>query len=124
MNKFADLFSKIINGSNVKKNFIKIKKSNKLVDLVKIFNCNGLIKGYIVKNEEILVFLKYKNNIPILKNIKMISKPSKKIFLKQKGLFKLPNKFYIISTTSGFMTQIDAKNKNLGGELICSIFLN
>ena len=66
--------------------------------------------------------LKYNQEQAVIQNIKQISKPGKRIYIKNKWLYqnKTPN-LYVISTNEGFVTQNQALQLNLGGELICKI---
>ena len=70
----------------------------------------------------ILIFLKYKNNKPVLTNIIRISKPGKRIYIKNKDLFMKQHQFFFLSTSQGIITNLQAKKLNLGGEVICKIF--
>ena len=54
-----------------------------------------------------------------------MSKPSKRFYIKNKDLFKKKKKgIYLISTSYGVLTDLQAKKLNLGGELICNIYIN
>lgn len=117
----SNLFSKIVNGSLAGKFFIKILKSKKLVQILNILNKEGYIKGFEIKENNLIVFLKYIQNKPVITKISSISKPGKRFYIKNKNVFKLQGNLYILSTSQGLVTNIEAKKVNIGGELICQI---
>jgi small subunit ribosomal protein S8 len=117
----SNLFSKIVNGSLVGKFFIKIQKSKKLVEILNILNKEGYIKGFEVKQDILIIFLKYIQNKPVITKITSISKPGKRFYVKNKNVFKLQGNLYILSTSKGLLTNVEAKKINIGGELICQI---
>lgn len=117
----SNLFSKIVNGSLSGKFFIKIQKSTKLIQILNILNNEGYIKSFKIDKNYLYIYLKYIENKPVLKKIILISKPGKRFYIKNKNVFKLQDNLYILSTSNGFLTHIEAKKKNLGGELICKI---
>lgn len=122
----SNFFSKIKNGYLAKKYKITQYKSNQIINIINILIKEGLIKSYQIskKNKNIIyIYLKYKYNKPIIHKIIKISKPSKRIYIKNKDLFKIKKRgIYIISTSYGIITDLQAKKFNLGGELICNIY--
>ena len=120
---FSNLFSSIKNGclSNKSKIIQLNSKQNQL--FLNILIREGFIKSYKIKKcNKIDIFLKYKKNISVITDIKRISKPSKRCYLKNKDLYKKKRGIYIISTSKGFLTDFQAKKLNIGGEFICKIF--
>jgi len=113
---------KIKNGQVSKKSFILQKKSFFCVKFLNILWSEGLILGYKEVNSKILkIFLKYKKNSkPTINNIKFLTKPSKRIYLTIKQLWKLDisNYIIIVSTSKGLLTVNDCKQYNLGGEVL------
>ena len=76
------------------------------------------------KKFNILVELKYSNGEPVIKEIKRISKPGRRIYAKASSIPKIQNGlgFAIVSTPKGVMTDNEARNQNVGGEIICRVF--
>ena len=70
------------------------------------------------------VDLKYNNGLPVIKEIKRVSKPGKRIYVRATSIPKIQNGLglAIISTSIGIMTDNDARSKNIGGEIICKVF--
>lgn len=119
----SNLISSINNGYNAKKNKITQINSNQNKNLLNIFIQNGLIKTYQIKiNNKIDILLKYKHNQPVFYKIKKISKPSKRIYIKNKNLYRNKSGIFILSTSKGLLTDFQAKKLNIGGELICIIY--
>lgn len=122
----SNFFSKIKNGYLAKKNKIIQFKSKQIINILNILIKEGLIKSYKIskKNKNIIyIYFKYKNNKPIIQQIIRISKPSRRIYVKNKDLFQIKKKgIYLISTSLGIYTILQAKKLNIGGELICNIY--
>lgn len=77
----------------------------------------------IKKNEgDLVVDLSYMKKQPVLVEMKLVSKPGRRVYKKVDELKKLKGLlFYIISTPEGVMTSKEAIKKNLGGEVIAEI---
>lgn len=122
----SNFFSKIKNGYLSKKNKIIQFKSKQIINILNILIKEGLIKSYKIskKNRNIIyIYLKYKNDKSIIEQIIRISKPSRRIYIKSKDLFQIKKKgIYLISTSLGIYTILQAKRLNIGGELICNIY--
>jgi len=122
----SNFFSKIKNGYLAKKNKIIQFKSKQIISILNILIKEGLIRSYQIskKNKNIIyIFLKYKNNKSIIQQIIRISKPSRRIYIKNKDFFYLKKRgIYLISTSLGLFTSLQAKKLNIGGELICNIY--
>jgi small subunit ribosomal protein S8 len=122
----SNFFSKIKNGYLAKKNKIIQFKSKQIISILNILIKEGLIRSYQIskKNKNIiLIYLKYNNNKPTIQQIIKISKPSRRIYIKNKDFFYLKKRgIYLISTSLGLFTSLQAKKLNIGGELICNIY--
>lgn len=118
----SNLFSKINNGYLSKKTKIIQHNSKQSINILNILIKEGFIKSYkLTKQNQLNIYLKYKQNQPIINQIKRLSKPSRRIYFKNKDLYKKMNGFYILSTSIGILTDIQAKKLNVGGEAICKI---
>lgn len=76
------------------------------------------------KNKTLKMDLVYQNKKPAISEVKIISKPGVRIYLKAKKIKKVLGGagISIVSTPKGLMTGDQAKKKNLGGEVICEIW--
>lgn len=119
----SNLFSKIKNGYLAKKSKITQQKSTQTMNILNILVKEGFIKGYKINSKNQLdIYLKYRKNKPVITELIRLSKPGKRVYIKNKDLYRKKNGFYIISTSIGIITDLQAKKLNVGGELICRIF--
>ena len=108
---------------------VKIPSSKFRAKILDVLKQEGYISDYKTlsdpKNKNILqVDLKYHNGSPVIKEIKRISKPGRRIYAKADSIEKIQNGLglAIVSTSIGIMSDNDARNKNVGGEIICRVF--
>ena len=119
----SNLFSKIKNGCLAKKSKIVQQKSKKSINILNILIKEGFIKSYKINSKNQLdIYLKYRKNKAVISEIKRLSKPGKRLYITNKDLYKKKTGFYILSTSIGVLTDLEAKKLNVGGELICKIF--
>jgi|SouAtlMetagenome_1021521.scaffolds.fasta_scaffold12747_3 small subunit ribosomal protein S8 len=121
-----NLYTRIKNGQLAKKIKILQPKTKLCEKFLNILWKEGYITSFNVSKEKPEMFeiiLKYNRGEPAIKNIVAISKPSKRIYVKVKDLWKLSTGLHmlIISTTSGLITDQECKKLHLGGELFCII---
>lgn len=124
MDLISNMFSHIKNAIKINELVVNIPYSKINIKLLQIFYIEGFILGYKVNNiKNITVLLKYTSTGSTIKELKRISKPSKRIYIKSKQNYLVNNGlgFYILSTPQGLMTNIAAKFSNMGGEVICKI---
>ena len=100
------------------------KFKSKIADVLK---AEGYIIDYKInddKNPSIEINLKYNSGNPVINTILRISKPGRRIFSSSSSLPKINNGLgiAIVSTPQGVMTDVDARKKKLGGEIICKVF--
>lgn len=124
--KFWDFVSIINNGQLSKKLTVKFKKKKSCEKLLNILWDEGYILGYKTsKNNQsiIVVYLKYTNNLPSIKKIKIISKSSLRVYYSVKQLWKLKENqgLIILSTTRGLLSVNSCKKFGIGGEPILII---
>jgi len=121
MSNLANLISGLRNGSLAKKAKIIQQYSKKNINILNILIKEGFIKNYIIEEKKIIIFLKYKNNKSIIKEIIYIKNKEKNIYIKNKDLYKIKSKFFLLSTTKGILTVMEAKKLNIGGKLLCRL---
>ena len=108
---------------------VKIPSSKFRAKILEVLKQEGYISNFKLlsdsKNRNSLVVdLKYHNGMPVIKEIKRISKPGRRIYAKATSISKIQNGLglAILSTSIGIMSDSDARNKNVGGEIICRVF--
>ena len=123
----ADLFSRINNAQSRRKSSVVVPSSKKKISLLSLLKDKGYIDSYDVSDSsksEIEIKLKYFEGAPVIKELKRISKPGLRQYSSNTQLPKVNGGLgiAIISTNQGLMTDAEAKEAGLGGELICSVF--
>ena len=97
--------------------FVKNTKVN--IKILNILWDNQLISSFKIKNTSILVNLKFSNwGVFLIKEIKLISKPGRRVFFKSKNINREKNKIYFFSSNKGLTTDINSK----GGELLFLVY--
>jgi small subunit ribosomal protein S8 len=126
---FSNFLTSLQNGLQAKKLFIDVPASIRLKPLIFFFIDEGLIYGFeIVSLKETFfiyrIFLKYDGSNSLIRQIKRISKISRRIFVNKISLRRIykPNFLLILSTRFGFLSGTQALKLNCGGELFCIIY--
>ena len=125
----GDMITRIRNAQMRLLNNVRIPGSKFREKILNVLKQEGYISDYKLqsykKNKSSLVVdLKYHNGSPVIKEIKRISKPGRRIYAKADSIEKIQNGLglAIISTSMGIMSDNDARTKNIGGEIICRVF--
>jgi small subunit ribosomal protein S8 len=123
----ANLFSSINNAQSRLKESVVVPSSTKKVALVEILKKEGYLGAYSVSEETkplLTIKLRYFEGLPVIKQLKRLSRPGLREY---SGFKDLPSVngglgVAIISTNKGLMTDQQAREAELGGEVICSVF--
>ena len=123
----ANLFSSINNAQARSKEFVKVPSSTKKLALLSMLKQEGYIQSFTSSEgskPEIEIKLKYFEGAPVIKQLKRISKPGLRRYSNHKDLPQINGGLgiAIISTSQGLMTDQQARDEKVGGELICSVF--
>ena len=125
----GDMFSRIRNGQMRSLNSIDIPASNFRKNILKILKDEGYIKDYYIEKSEnnksnLKINLKYYEGDPVIKEIKRISKPGRRVYSRANSIPRVMNGLglAILSTPKGVMSDSEARKNNLGGEIICRVF--
>ena len=125
----ASLIGRINLAKKHKKSYIIEKKSIVGETILKMLLNKHFIKYYLITANNFIIFLQYRGNFSLLREIKLISKPGKRIFVSTYQLESLLNKstgsssFYIISTVKGLLYAEDSIALNIAGELLIKIVI-
>ncbi len=125
----ADMLTRVRNAGKAKFNSVNIPGSKMKFELAKLLKDEGYIRNYkfIKDNKQgvLRVYLKYndKQEHSIL-SIDRVSKPSKRVYMKGKDIKPVYSGLGIavLSTSKGIMTDKHAREKNIGGEIICNVW--
>ena len=125
----GDMLTRIRNGQMRTLNNIDVPYSNFRSKILEVLKKEGYIVDFKIsegknKIKSILVNLKYYDGQPVIKEIKRISKPGRRVYSKATSIPKVLNGLglAILSTSKGVMSDVEATKNNLGGEIICRIF--
>ena len=125
----GDMITRIRNAQMRLLNNVKIPTSKFRVKILDILKQEGYISDYklLLDSKKIGVLsvnLKYNNGEPVIKEIKRVSKPGRRIYAKADSIPKIQNGLglAIVSTSRGVMSDNEARNQNIGGEIICRVF--
>lgn len=120
------MFSNIKNAQIAKQSYILHRRKKICETFLKILWDEGFILGYKIDSNNtnrLKIFLKYKKGQPVINSIKLISKPSRRIYYSSKQLWKLDStkQLVVVSTNKGLKSSIECKKLNMGGEPIITI---
>jgi len=125
----GDMLTRIRNAQMRLLNKVNIPNSRFRAKILDVLKQEGFIADYKLLSKSkfkgnLSVDLKYDNGSPVIKEIKRISKPGRRIYAKATSIPKIQNGLglAIVSTSRGIMSDTDARSKNIGGEIICRVF--
>ena len=122
----SDMLTRVRNAQKASKVNVVMPSSSQKVNIAKVLESEGYISSFKVSDDakkELTIKLKYYQGKPVIESIKRISRPGLRIF---KSKDELPSingglGIAIISTSSGLMTEKQARAAGHGGEVICSV---
>jgi small subunit ribosomal protein S8 len=118
----ADAITRLRNAQRAGHTFASVKQAKLNNNLLQLLQAEGYIEAYQEdsENREIKVALKYHHGYPVIAKISRVSKPSRRVYVKAKDIKPVLGGLGIavISTSRGLMTDKDARENNLGGELL------
>ena len=125
----ADMLTRIRNANIVRHESLEIPAANIKKEIAEILKNEGFVKNveYVEDDKQgiIRVFLKYgSNNERVITGLKRISKPGLRVYAKRDELPKVLNGLGValISTSEGLLTDKEARNKNVGGEVLAYVW--
>ena len=125
----GDMFTRIRNGQMRSLNTIDVPASKFRSQILEILKNEGFINNFRLEKKEdkkniLIIDLKYFEGSPVIKEIKRISKPGRRVYSRAVSIPKVQNGLgvAILSTSKGVMSDNDARKNNLGGEIICRVF--
>ena len=125
----GDMITRIRNAQMRSLSSVKIPGSKFRASILNVLKKEGYISDYkfltdVKDKNSLTVSLKYDNGNPVIKEIKRVSKPGRRIYAKADSIPIIQNGLglAIVSTSKGIMSDNDAKSQNIGGEIICRVF--
>ncbi len=125
----ADMLTRIRNANMAEKKVVQMPHSKMKSEIARILKAEGFIKDYTVENDAgksvLNVFLKYTiDREPVIQGLRRISKPSCRKYVNAEEVPRVLGGIgtAILSTSTGVMTDNDAREKHIGGEVLCYIW--
>ena len=125
----GDMFSRIRNGQMRSLTSINVPASNFRLQILEVLKNEGYINNFFIEKKDnnkknLKVDLKYYEGNPVIREIKRVSKPGRRIYSRATSIPKIQNGLglAIISTPKGVMSDNEARKNNIGGEIICRVF--
>ena len=125
----ADMLTRIRNANQMRYKEVEVPASKIKIEIARILKEEGFIADYKIKKNDvqsiIVLYLKYgEKKERVITGLKRISKPGLRVYAKAQELPRVLNGLgiAIISTSHGVMTDRDARNQSLGGEVMAYIW--
>lgn len=126
----ADMLTRLRNGSRVRFKSVDVLSSHINLNMAKVLKKSGYISGYDLKkdphgHEVLRLYLKYPDaKRAVITDIQRVSKPGRRVYVKSEKIPRVLNGYgiAIVSTSKGVMTDKEARELNLGGELLCNVW--
>jgi len=125
----ADLLTRIRNGAQARLVSVDVPHSKIKVEIVKILEAEGYLIGHEISTESkfptIKVHIRYDaKRKPLINHIARVSKPGLRVYKPVTDLKPVRSGLAtrIVSTSSGLMTDREARRRRMGGEVICEVY--
>jgi len=125
----GDLFSRIRNAQMRNKSKVSTPGSKLRGRVLEVLKNEGYIRGYSSVDHkdgrsEFEIELKYFDGAPVIREIERVSKPGRRVYASVKALPRINNGLgvAILSTPKGVMADHEARDQNVGGEILCTVF--
>lgn len=125
----GDLITRIRNAQMRRKEKTSTPGSRLRASVLDVLRDEGYIRGYTATDHgngrsEFEIELKYFDGVPVIREIARVSKPGRRVYASVKNLPRVANGLGIavVSTPQGVMADHDARDKNVGGEVLCTVF--
>jgi small subunit ribosomal protein S8 len=124
----GDLLARIRNAQMRNKGKVSSPSSRLRESVLEVLKTEGYIRGYSVTERdgraELDIELKYFDGAPVIREIERISKPGRRVYTSVKNLPRINNGLgvAIVSTPKGVMADHAARDANVGGEILCTVF--
>jgi len=125
----GDMLTRIRNGQAARKSVVPVPSSKLRQNVLDVLQREGFIRGYSETElrpglRELSVELKYQDGEPAIREVARVSKPGRRVYSKIKDLPRFYNGLgiQILSTPRGVMSDAEAREANVGGEILCRVF--
>jgi small subunit ribosomal protein S8 len=124
----GDMLSRIRNAQMRKRPTVGTPASSLRRNVLDVLQSEGYIRGYseveFNGRKEFQIELKYFDGEPVIREIERVSKPGRRVYSSVKSIPRVADGLgvSILSTPKGVMSDHEARNQNVGGEVLCRVF--
>ena len=125
----GDMLTRIRNAQLRGKSTVQTPASKVRAWVLDVLKEQGYIRGYERTTDKrghpaIDVALKYHEGVPVIRELKRVSKPGRRVYMAARDLPQIRSGLgvSIVSTPRGVMSDADARQANVGGEVLCTVF--
>lgn len=124
----SDMLTRIRNGLKSGKSSVSMPASGRKIAIAEVLEKEGYISSMSVEGERadrnLTIELKYYQNQPVIEEIRRISTPSCRTYKRCRDLEPVKNGLGValVSTSKGVLTDKEARQAGIGGEVICTVF--
>jgi small subunit ribosomal protein S8 len=125
----GDMLTRIRNAVGRKKSKVSTPASTLRARVLEVMKSEGYIRDFSQTDfgngkSEIEIELKYYEGAPVIREIARVSKPGRRVYVSAKSIPQVGNGLgiAILSTPKGVMADHEAREQNVGGEVLCQIF--
>lgn len=124
----GDMLTRIRNGQQARKDSVLTPASKLRIRVLDVLQREGYIRGYtqeeLAGHEGIRIELKYFEGQPAIKHVARVSKPGRRVYSGSQDLPRIRNGLgiTIVSTPKGVLSDAEARDANVGGEVLAEVF--
>lgn len=125
----SDMLTRIRNGLQARKSVVASPASKTRQRILDVLEREGYIRGYSRTEQEgnkaeLAIELKYHEGEPVIRTINRVSKPGRRVYSSVGDLPRVHNGLgiSIVSTPKGVLSDAEARENNVGGEVLCTVF--
>ncbi|HEU5019411.1 MAG TPA: 30S ribosomal protein S8 [Pseudolabrys sp.] len=125
----GDMITRIRNAQMRSRSKVSMPGSKQRERVAEVLKSEGFIRGYASVahtngRSELEIELKYFDGEPVIREISRVSKPGRRVYASVKTLPRINNGLgvAIVSTPKGVMADHQARDANVGGEILCTVF--
>ena len=125
----GDMLTRIRNGLQAGKSSVASPASKTRQRILDVLQREGYIRGYSRTDgennkAELSIELKYHEGEPVIRTISRVSKPGRRVYSSVRDLPRVHNGLgiSIVSTPKGVLSDAEARENNVGGEVLCTVF--
>jgi len=127
----ADLLTRIRNANRMRFSSVDVMMSRLNTDIARVLEKHGYIKGFEEKSDpethhpRLRIYLRYLDaKKGVVTDLQRVSRPSRRVYVKSTQIPRVFNGYgiAIISTSKGVMTDSEAREMNVGGEVLCKVW--